>query len=132
MACAPSTTTAHAESERNVVTAADIERTPDMPLEMIIARKVPGVKALNINGGLVLQIRGAQTYSKEDMQPTSSNPAAPLYVVNGMRTPPTTNGEMPSIPAREIQLIKVLKGTDAALYGLDGANGVVEITTKGH
>lgn len=132
MACAPSATTARAETERNVVTAADIERTPDMPIEMIIARKVPGVKVLNINGGMMLQIRGEQSYSKEDMQPASSNPAPPLYVVNGMRTPPSTAGEMPSIPAREIQTIKVLKGSDAALYGLDGSNGVIEITTKGH
>jgi TonB-dependent SusC/RagA subfamily outer membrane receptor len=130
-ACAPSASTAHPESERNIVTAADIEQSPDMPLELIVQRKVPGVRALNINGALVLQVRGSIAYSKADMQPTAANPAPPLYVVNGMRTP-TSNGEMPSIPAREIVTIKVLKGTDAGIYGLDGANGVIEITTKGH
>lgn len=132
MSCAPSATTSHAESDRNVVTAADIEQSPDMPLELIIQRKVPGVRALNINGVMVLQIRGATSLTTADLKPTSANPAPPMYVVNGMRTPTSSTGEMPSIPAREIQSIRVLKGADAGLYGLDGANGVIEITTKGH
>jgi TonB-dependent SusC/RagA subfamily outer membrane receptor len=132
ISCAPAATTQHAESDRNIVTAADIDQYPDMPLELIIQRKVPGVTAHNVNGVMILQIRGATSVSKNDMQPASINPATPLYVVNGMRTPPTSNGEMPSIPAREIQTIKVLKGSDAGIYGLDGSNGVIEITTKGH
>lgn len=133
ISCAPKATTApHAESDRNIVTAADIEQSPDMPLELIIQRKVPGVRALNINGVMVLQIRGATSLSKEDLKPAEANPAPPLYVVNGMRTPTSGSGEMPSIPAREIKMIRVLKGADAGIYGLDGSNGVIEITTKGH
>lgn len=132
ISCAPRPTTQHAESDRYLVTAADIEQSPDMPLELIIQRKVPGVTAHNVNGVLVLQIRGATYLSTEDMKPTTANPAPPLYVVNGMRTPTSSSGEMPGIPASEIKSIRVLKGADAGLYGLDGANGVIEITTKGH
>ena len=123
--CAPASTTARPESEKNVVTAADIEAFPNMPLELLIQRKVPGVTAHNVNGVLILQIRGASSVKTQDIRP-------PLYVLDGMRTPGGTSGEMPSVPAREIQTIKVLKSADAGLYGLDGANGVVVITTKGH
>jgi len=130
--CAPSATTPRAESDRYLVTAADIEQYPDMPLELIIQRKVPGVTAHNVNGVLILQIRGATSLTTQELKPTAANPAPPLYVVNGMRTPPSSGGEMPSIPAREIKSIRVLKSADAGLYGIDGANGVIEITTKGH
>ena len=131
-ACAPRPTTQHAETDRYLVTSEDIDKSPDTPVELIIQRKVPGVRALNINGVLVLQIRGATGVSKEDLQPAQINPAPPLFVVNGMRTAPNGTGEMPSIPAREIKTIRVLKGSDAGIYGLDGSNGVIEITTKGH
>ena len=125
VSCAPASTTARPESEKNIVTAADIERFPDMPLEMIIQQKIPGVRAHDVNGVTVLQIRGASSVNTQEIRP-------PLYVVNGMRTPAGANGEMPSVPAREIATIKVLKGADAGLYGLDGANGVIVLTTKGH
>lgn len=123
ISCAPAATTARPESEKNIVTAADIEQYPDMPLEMIIQRKIPGVIAHNVNGVLVLQIRGATSVRTEEIRP-------PLYVVNGLRTPAGSSGEMPSVPARDIDTIKVLKGADAGIYGLDGANGVIVITTK--
>lgn len=132
IACAPASTTQRPESQRDIVTAADIEANPNLPLEAIIQRKVSGVKALMINGVLVLQIRGSTTLSTEEMKPTSANPAPPLFIVDGMRTPAGSSGEMPSVPARDIATIKVLKGADTALYGLDGSNGVVVITTKGH
>jgi TonB-dependent SusC/RagA subfamily outer membrane receptor len=124
-ACAPrnTTTPARAEAERNVITAADIEQFPDMPLELVIQRKIPGVTAHNINGVLVLQIRGSMSVKTETIRP-------PLYVVNGMRTPGGTSGEMPAISPKDVATIKVLKGNDAGIYGMDGANGVIEITTK--
>lgn len=131
VSCAPAATTARPESQRNTVTAADIEQSPDMPIELIIQRKVPGVTAVNVAGVLILQIRGAMDMPS-NIKTEASEVRPPLYVVNGMRTPAGSSGEMPSIPVREIQLIKVLKGNDAGLYGIDGSNGVIEITTKGH
>jgi len=132
ISCAPAATGQHADSNRNVITAADIDEFPDMPIELIIQRKIPGVSAHNVNGVLVLQIRGATTMSREVDMPAQANPGPPLYVVNGMRMQGGSSGEMPSIPPRDIAMIKVLKGADAALYGMDGANGVIEITTKTH
>lgn len=125
IACAPASTTQRVESDKNMVTAADIEASPNMPLELVIQRKVTGVTAHNVNGVLVLQIRGASSVKTQEIKP-------PLYVLDGIRTPAGSGGEMPSVPAREIASIKVLKGADTALYGLDGANGVIVITTKGH
>ncbi len=125
VSCAPASTTQRPEADRNVVTAADIEAFPNMPLEMLIQRKVSGVTAHNVNGVLILQIRGASSIKTQDIKP-------PLYILDGVRTPGGSSGEMPSVSARDIATIKVLKSADAGLYGLDGANGVVVITTKGH
>ncbi len=125
VSCAPRSTTQGAESNKNVITAADIEKFPNMPLEMLIQSKVSGVSARNVNGVLVLQIRGESSIHSEQIRP-------PLYILNGMRVQAGSAGEMPNVSPREIETIKVLKGADTALYGLDGANGVIVITTKGH
>ncbi len=125
VSCAPASTTQRPESDKNIVTAADIEAFPNMPLEMLIQRKVSGVTAHNVNGALVLQIRGSSSIKTQEIRP-------PLYILDGVRTPGGSSGEMPSVSARDVATIKVLKSADAGLYGLDGANGVVVITTKGH
>ena len=61
--------------------------------------------------------------------PSSINPSQsnqPLYIVDGM---PSTNAG--NINPNDIENITVLKGAAAsALYGQDGANGVIMITTK--
>jgi TonB-dependent SusC/RagA subfamily outer membrane receptor len=114
--CAPQATTRTADA-RDTVTAADIEASPGQPLEMVIQRKVSGVSVVNVDGVLVLQIRNATT--------ATGGFRPPLYVLNGVRV----NG-MPSIDPKEVETIKVLKDASAGIYGIEGAYGVIEITTK--
>jgi len=54
----------------------------------------------------------------------SSNQA--LIVVDGMETADITD-----LNPQDVHSIKVLKDSSASLYGVRGANGVIEITTKG-
>ncbi|MBO0323137.1 mucoidy inhibitor MuiA family protein [Muricauda sp. CAU 1633] len=55
-------------------------------------------------------------------------PPAPLYIVDGI---PMTNFSEGDLDENEIQDIEILKGANAgAIYGNQGSNGVVIITTK--
>ncbi|MDX2192400.1 MAG: SusC/RagA family TonB-linked outer membrane protein [Gemmatimonadales bacterium] len=98
----------------------------------LIAAKVPGVQIVDNNepgGGLAIRIRGA----------TSINASSePLIVIDGMPIG-TSNGGGTSagrdalnfLNPNEIETITVLRDASAAaIYGANGANGVVLVTTK--
>ncbi|WKD84938.1 TonB-dependent receptor SusC [Polaribacter huanghezhanensis] len=76
--------------------------------------KVAGV---NIGSDNTIRIRGFANFSGGD---------GPLLVLNGTQVDLTTFGD---IEPSTIKKVKVLKGPDAAIYGLRGANGVIEVTT---
>lgn len=104
------------------VTAADVEQHPDEPIESLIQRKVPGVLVSKTpTGQIALFIRGAR-----DMD---GKPKPPMYVVNQMPMMAGRDGVIPVNPY-DIETIKVLKGPDAAIYGIDAADGVIVITLK--
>jgi TonB-dependent starch-binding outer membrane protein SusC len=50
--------------------------------------------------------------------------------VNGSPFAPGSGGVLSGINPEDIESIKLLRGADATLYGIDGANGVIVITTK--
>lgn len=79
----------------------------------MIRGQVPGVQ---VNGSTIL-IRGQSSIN-------SGN--EPLFVVDGMVVPTIGN-----ISPREVQSITVLKGGEAAIYGVRASNGVIVITLKG-
>ena len=54
-----------------------------------------------------------------------SNSSDPLYIVDGVRS----NAFDPSL--RDIDFIEVLRGGEAAVYGVNGGGGVILINTKG-
>jgi TonB-dependent SusC/RagA subfamily outer membrane receptor len=111
------------ESSRSLVTAEDLERYPGEPIERVIERKVPGVVVIRTtDGGFALRIRGASSYD--------GSGSAPLYVLNGLPIQTGREGAVPDLNPYDIESIKVLRGGDAAIYGIDGANGVILITTK--
>jgi TonB-dependent starch-binding outer membrane protein SusC len=89
-------------------------------IEQALQGRVAGVQVVPISGqpgaGLSIRIRG-----------TGSNRySEPLYIIDGVRA-----GGMESIDPSEIESIEVLKdAASAAIYGAEGANGVVIITTK--
>jgi TonB-dependent SusC/RagA subfamily outer membrane receptor len=76
--------------------------------------KVPGVSIGSKNN---IRIRGNSTFN---------GGRGPLLVLNGMQVDATSFGDI--VPST-IKKIKVLKGPDASIYGVRGANGVIEVIT---
>lgn len=72
-----------------------------------------------------VRIRGASTGNRKSYKPT---PQTPIYIVDGLITDGYQDGDL---DMDEIQSVEVLKGNKAkALYGSQGANGIIVITTK--
>ena len=106
-----------------MVTADDMERNPDQPIEKILEAKVPGLLvSRNPDGTIALQIRGAASFYGS---------SSPLYVIDDVPIPPGPNGTLTGINPYDIESIKVLKDpADTGIYGIRGGNGVILITTK--
>ncbi|CAN5772624.1 hypothetical protein BH23GEM9_BH23GEM9_22380 [soil metagenome] len=120
--CAPA---AHgpAPSSRSVVTAEDLAQYPGEPIEKVLERKVPGVVVTNTpEGGLALRIRGVSSWDGSERPP--------LYVLNGVPMQPGRESVFSGISPQDVESIRVLKGAEGAIYGIDGANGVIVIRTK--
>jgi len=103
------------------VTSADL-RNPNEPIEQVLQRKASGLVVSRIGTEIAVQIRGTSSYN--------GTKTPPLYVVNGVPFSPGASGVLSGINPEDIESIKLLRGADATLYGIDGANGVIVITTK--
>jgi TonB-dependent starch-binding outer membrane protein SusC len=89
-------------------------------LEQALQGRTAGVQIIPNSGqpgaGLSVRIRGTG----------SNRNSNPLFIVDGIRA-----GGMESIDPSEIESIEILKdAASSAIYGAEGANGVVIITTK--
>lgn len=103
------------------ISSADIDSRPNTQMGSLIQGKAAGVQVLSPSGkpsaGISIRVRGTSSIN------ASSDP---LYVVDGV---PTTDTR--SLNPNDIESISVLKdASSAAIYGAQGANGVVLITTK--
>ena len=96
----------------NVLDADDVT-IPISTMERFIANRLPGI----VIRGQSIVIRGNSTFS-------STNQA--LIVVDGRAMDTVTFLDMN--PA-DVERIEVLRGSEAALYGRRGANGVLVVTT---
>ena len=88
--------------------------------EQALQGKTAGVQVISAGGspgaGMKVRIRGVSTNG-------SSNP---LYIVDGVKS-----GDINYLDPNDIQSMEVLKdAASSAIYGAEGANGVVMITTK--
>ena len=111
-----------APNDAPTITSADLQ-DPTVPIERVLEKKVPGLIARrSASGGLILQIRGASNYE--------GSPNSPLYILNGTPVHPGADGSIDGLNPNEIENVKVLKGADAGIYGIEGGNGVIVITTK--
>lgn len=103
-----------------VVTSKDLTRTPSSDLSRAIQGRASGVMVTqsgNPSSGPTIRIRGIGSINQ--------NPD-PLYVVDGVIT-----GSLGGLNPNDIESFQVLKDASAsAIYGADGANGVVIVTTK--
>jgi TonB-dependent starch-binding outer membrane protein SusC len=105
----------------SVVNADAIESRPNTQFGNLIQGKTSGVQVITPSGkpsaGFSMRIRGTNSISAS---------SEPLYVVDGV---PTTDTR--TINPADIENITILKdASSAAIYGAQGANGVVLITTK--
>jgi TonB-dependent SusC/RagA subfamily outer membrane receptor len=75
------------------------------------------VAGLNISTTNVIRVRGTSSWN---------GGRAPLLVLNGV---PVDNDTFGDIVPTTIRNVKVLKGPETSIYGLRGANGVIEVNT---
>ena len=122
LGCAPAQQ--HAESGATpTLTSEDFKTTAGEPIEVTLSKKVPGLRAVRTSdGGIALQIRGSSSFNNGD--------TPPLFILNGNPFKPGPGGALTDINPEDIDTVKVLRGAEAGLYGIDGANGVILITTK--
>lgn len=104
-----------------LVRAEDMKDRPNNQIGSLIQGKAAGVQVLTNSGkpseGFNIRVRGTNSINAS---------SEPLYVVDGV---PTTDTR--SINPSDIESLTVLKdASSAAIYGAQGANGVVLITTK--
>lgn len=85
-------------------------------------RRVPGVTVFGSGNSVRVNIRGATSFMAS---------TEPLYVVDGQRVGRDYSRVASMVSVADIDHIRVLKGVEASAgYGLEGGNGVIEITTK--
>ena len=98
----------------------ELEALPSSRVEQAMQGRIAGVSVRSNSGspgaGLKVRIRGAGTNGNSD----------PLYIVDGMKS-----GDINYLEPSDVESIEVLKdAASSAIYGAEGANGVVIITTK--
>ena len=105
------------------ITAEDIESKPETDISKILTGKIPGVQ-INTGGGFLGTNANVIIRSKNSISGSNQ----PLYIVDGA---PITGNRSFDLDPNNISTTSVLKGLAAsALYGQDGRNGVILITTK--
>ncbi len=105
------------------ISGEDLIVTPVSDVSMALAGRIAGVSVTSSDGepgsSISIRVRGGISI-------TQSN--EPLYVIDGFQT---TDG-LDSIDPGDVASIDVLKDASAtAIYGAQGANGVIVVTTKG-
>lgn len=102
------------------VKAEDIATMPSARVDQAIQGRSAGVAVMPTSGapgsGTKIRIRGTN----------SNGNSNPLFIVDGMKT-----GDIDNIDPANIESVELLKdAASAAIYGTEGANGVILITTK--
>jgi TonB-dependent SusC/RagA subfamily outer membrane receptor len=82
---------------------------------------VPGVQILGTESTRQVMIRGVSSFSLN---------TEPLFVLDGQVVGNMYSQVHNLINVYDIDNVRVLKGTDASIYGVRGSNGVIVITTK--
>ncbi|MFW5877612.1 MAG: SusC/RagA family TonB-linked outer membrane protein, partial [bacterium] len=98
----------------------EIEKSNSLRIEDAMQGKTAGVSITQVSGqpgaGFTVRVRGTG----------SNGNSEPIFIVDGLRM-----GGIENINVNDIESVEVLKdASSAAIYGAEGANGVVLITTK--
>ena len=84
-------------------------------------QQVPGVIVSGTGNNVDVNIRGSASFI------ASTNP---LYVIDGQPIGDNYSEVNNMINVNDIDYVRVLKGSEASVYGVRGGNGVIEIVTK--
>lgn len=111
------------EQSGTLITRDLLARNPNDPLARVLERYVTGIQVTRTSdGALAVRIRGAPDLVGRD--------PFPLYILDGSPIPTGPEGAVPDISTFNIESIRVLKGSEAAVYGIEGSNGAIVITTR--
>jgi TonB-linked SusC/RagA family outer membrane protein len=111
---------AHLTGAVSQITSEELTIAPMQNVSNLLTGKIPGLTSLQRTGkpgadGTELYIRGLNSF-------TGSN--SPTIIVDGVP------GGIDYINPNDIETVSVLKDAAATIYGIQGANGVILITTK--
>ena len=96
------------------------ERKSNLSLGDMI-RRLPGVQVGGSGNNLIVKINGSESFMAD---------TRPLYVVNGTAIGNDFSQVASAVNPNDVDSIRVLKGSDATIYGTRGSNGVILIRTK--
>jgi TonB-dependent SusC/RagA subfamily outer membrane receptor len=83
--------------------------------------RIPGVNVTGSGNNVQVTIRGVSSFMAGN---------DPLYVIDGQIVGTDYAQVNNLLNVRDIDNVRALKGSDAGMYGVRGANGVILITTK--
>ncbi|MES2847737.1 MAG: TonB-dependent receptor plug domain-containing protein, partial [Bacteroidota bacterium] len=112
------------------VKAADIVRSPAHNALEALQGQVPGLDITRNSGrptsGITMNIRGKRSLSTARDESNNLIANNPLVIIDGVQ-----GGNIADIPPQDIESIDVMKdAASTAIYGYQGANGVIIVTTK--
>ncbi len=85
-------------------------------------RRVPGLQIDQRNGAVSVMVRGATSVGGNN---------SPLYVVNNTALSNNYADAVSAVDVNDIRSVNVIKGAEGQqMYGMRGANGVIQILTK--
>ncbi|MDZ7694931.1 MAG: TonB-dependent receptor plug domain-containing protein [Balneolaceae bacterium] len=96
-----------------------IESSSDSIIDYL--RRIAGVQVVGDGPSAQIKIREKSSFMSD---------TTPLFVINGIRAGKDFSSVYSMLNPSDIVSIEVLKGTDTSMYGMDGANGVIVISTK--
>lgn len=102
------------------VSSKELTRAPMQNLSNMLTGKIPGLTSIQSSGkpgadGAALYVRGLNSFAGGN---------GPMIIVDGVPR------GMDNINPNDVESVSVLKDASAAIYGIQGANGVILITTK--
>ncbi len=83
--------------------------------------RVPGVNVRGSGNNVSVTVRGINSFNAG---------ITPLYVIDGNAIGHSYSQANNMLNPRDINYVKVLKDSEASLYGVRGGNGVILITTR--
>lgn len=104
----------------SAISGNDLVKAPMQNVSNLLTGKVSGITAVQSSGkpgadNAVINVRGVSSFAGE---------TGPMVIVDGVPM------DMNQVNPQDVESISVLKDASAAIYGVQGANGVILVTTK--